>query len=406
MFNSLKKMEIMSIQNSLISYGNKFNSHVDFKENKNFISSSFGAWLLLATIAGSIPTEAYSESQKVNIENVLGSSIDDAYAKANTFLEKAPKSLKVLVTSWLAEKHIAADSIFSEWAENQKNNKLIDFCLGIPTQNEADTWTEEKTLGLIKKFPLEVLPSSDIISASVVALKVSWSAPFTETHNLKGMSFWKKDSFLLSSNKRHKHAIYDLDGILYALHAVESADTWGRRILVSSVIGPASIPSQEVMSVAQRIVAKDPDIQKVQLDKLSLGQLTDYIELTERSETIITNTPTSEYSAILPAWEVSSQIDVLKDGFSEVAEAFGKDVEVEVAQSAVAAYNLNGFEAAAVTAATFRTTGLPSYYEATVRIANITYSHPYAIVVHSDNKEYENVSLFTGWISEAADVEN
>jgi hypothetical protein len=48
----------------------------------------------------------------------------------------------------------------------------------IPTQQSLDEWTEERTLGLIRRFPLEVSADDALLLASALATKVSWEVPY------------------------------------------------------------------------------------------------------------------------------------------------------------------------------------------------------------------------------------
>jgi hypothetical protein len=47
-----------------------------------------------------------------------------------------------------------------------------------PTQEEIDRWTAERTLGLIKRFPIELTAEVVCLLASALATKVSWEVPF------------------------------------------------------------------------------------------------------------------------------------------------------------------------------------------------------------------------------------
>src|SRR5258706_15984594 len=48
----------------------------------------------------------------------------------------------------------------------------------MPAQEEIDRWTAERTLGLIKRFPIELTSDVVCLLASALATKVSWEVPF------------------------------------------------------------------------------------------------------------------------------------------------------------------------------------------------------------------------------------
>jgi hypothetical protein len=48
----------------------------------------------------------------------------------------------------------------------------------IPTVEQADAWAQERTLGLIKRFPITITPDVVCLLATALATKVSWEVPF------------------------------------------------------------------------------------------------------------------------------------------------------------------------------------------------------------------------------------
>src|SRR5262249_60252001 len=48
----------------------------------------------------------------------------------------------------------------------------------IPSQDEADRWAREHTLGLIERFPLKITDEIYLLLATALATKVSWDRPF------------------------------------------------------------------------------------------------------------------------------------------------------------------------------------------------------------------------------------
>lgn len=50
----------------------------------------------------------------------------------------------------------------------------------MPSQRDADAWAEDKTLGLIRSFPLTIDAFTRVVLASALATQVSWRVSHPE----------------------------------------------------------------------------------------------------------------------------------------------------------------------------------------------------------------------------------
>uniref|UniRef100_UPI001E555399 hypothetical protein n=1 Tax=Pseudonocardia sp. TRM90224 TaxID=2812678 RepID=UPI001E555399 len=272
----------------------------------------------------------------------------------------------------------------------------------IPSQDEADTWAREHTLGLIEQFPIQLHPAMACVLASALATRVSWREPFTAVSSDGFRSDWRtRVSTILRSPSDHQCAI---------IHHHSAGDVAVHRaiadnLVVTSVIAAEGVPAGTVLDAAYDVECHATDHSSRSLFSLPIG---------DGHAWTITESPGWErdesLTALLPAWSANSTHDLSDPrlGFAPAAHAlvelFGAANDWTAVQSAVARYHRVGFEAAAVTgmdAGGYPRPGLQ-------RNALLRFDRPYAVVAttwdHVRRGGWHVLPVFSAWITEPEEV--
>lgn len=295
----------------------------------------------------------------------------------------------------------------------------------IPTQEKADRWAAERTLGLIRAFPLEVTPEVVCILASALATKVSWEVPFHVVGAAElGPHRWGQSVTRVLRTPpdwRHRQFLTDTEGA--GPVAVHLGQARGGLLVGSVIAANDTISAASVLREAERIVTAEAT-QAGSVDRLSLFQLPlgsgPVWEITEESDRESGWFQGRErFTTVMPAWTAQTELDLGDSpelGFETAAGMIAKarqmdDWRFAAKQSAAATYNTVGFEAAAVTAvavaasARIEPAGLP-------RRAAIRFRHPYAVVAatHTDPRDpspscWRGLPVFSAWVAEAHNAE-
>jgi hypothetical protein len=397
-----------TLQN-LLAFNQNFHNAVEITD-KNYIASPLGAWLLLSCLAGGNPNNL-SQTEREQLESYLSpvasSNLERLLDIANQLLSSSPDNLTTAVNAWIKPTMVSEHT--DAWGRKQLNKPFNH----LPTQVELDEWAKKNSLGLIEKFPLDVNPDVWFIFANVLATKIKWNVPFArcEVQSLRDEKrsafsnhFGNVESLLLSgSSSKHVKGVFvdETDGELYVV--VENTD--GEGLVVSAVIAVnPSLNPTHVMGVAEEWFAELND----NLIELTVTQLVE--NHADKLGGVLNVSETHSFSdgmtVTLPAWEASSK-HALSD-FMPFAEASavigaGEGDEILAKQVAVAKYNLEGFEAAALSAVMAARTAMPPVK----KIVEALYSHPFAVVAGiKGNPEtvWNNVPVFTAWVQEACEV--
>jgi hypothetical protein len=120
----------------------------------------------------------------------------------------------------------------------------------IPSQDEADRWAREHTLGLIEKFPLQITNEVYLLLATALATKVSWDRPFEIAPGsaLGSASPWGNQLEYVLASPRH------MGYSPFVASTAQAGDVavhvgWARDgLLVVSAIAAADVPADEVLA--------------------------------------------------------------------------------------------------------------------------------------------------------------
>jgi hypothetical protein len=373
---------------SILGFSRMFHVALADKDDSNYISSPLALWLLLALQTGGEPSP--------KLEAILGIPSWEAYTTATWLLDTTPKQLAVATAFW----HDGSETS-RKLAELVKASGYVD--VGpVPTQEEADRWTEEHTLGMIKKFPATITPETYSILVNALATKFAWGEPFFVKQDPQLTSAWGVTSSLVDYNQSSSSTrIYEIDGEVFVSYTRTDE---GRDFGVTSVIAVnPDLSSTTVILTAEEIVAGvhgSGELVKTFAERAGLTS-SPVLSLVEKEGT-------SDYIVVsVPAWsaDATHNLGSLPGAMGSVGEVVPDSSGAGVAgvQRAYAKYDKNGFEAAAVTALS-RAGAFPQ--RRTVLATEVAFVHPYAVVAHSQNthSQWLGMPVFTAWVKEAEEA--
>ena len=188
----------------------------------------------------------------------------------------------------------------------------------MPSQAEADAWADRKTLGLIRKFPMEIDEFTRIVLASALATKVKWEVPFDvvpAAEHCGVASPWNGAvSRLLwdgSADSRAMIARTDAAGVVAVHCAVARED-----LTVVSVSGAPEVDRIAMLAGAYEVAATvcgEWGKGACSLFDLPLGAGHSW-EISEREVPVFVPEPRIERvaGAALPAWHVEGTLDLTR----------------------------------------------------------------------------------------------
>ncbi|HEY3088854.1 MAG TPA: serpin family protein [Jatrophihabitantaceae bacterium] len=364
----------MNIAPLIARYATRFHRAVDCEQH---VASPLGAWLILALAAPGATGAVRDE-----LTEVLGAPPDKARDAAAALLAKPHPALASAAAVWRRPEVAAA---LQSWLAELPSAVEVG---GIPSQADADRWAAEHTLGLIKRFPLEIRPDTVLVLASALATSVDWEAPFELAPSAELRSPWsERVSQVLRSVRQHEAYIASSPVGDVAVHTARSADG----LAVTSVIAERGVAPADVLAAAHGT-----------LPHRSLYEL----ELGDSPLWTVTETQGhgEQHTALLPTWSAQSDHDLMRPefGFPAAAQALVEllppaEYRAEAKQSALARYTRTGFEAAAVTAMAIRAVAV---IEGRKRTATLRFGHPYAVVARAIGGEWDGVPVFSAWVTE------
>jgi len=372
--------------------------------SRHHVASPLGAWLLVALCA-----PAASGAERRELIDVLGCEPQEAAAIAAGLLETPHPLVSAAAAVWNA-----AGMGDEQWlavlpASVERGP--------IPSQDEADGWAREHTLGLIEKFPLRITNQVYLLLATALATKVSWDRPFelAPASALGSASPWGQQvEHVLASPLGHQAFVASTaQAGDVAVHVGRARDG----LLVVSVIAAADVPAGEVLAAGHGLatdLALGLPVPKRSLFDLPLGDSPLWSVREERSHL----GAGESCHAFLPAWEANSMHELADPqlGFCAAAAALGRGDPWQAAQAAMARYTRVGFEAAAITAIGIALSArLPGRY----RTAEVRFCHPYAVIaVAADDSarrgtapsawsgRWNGVPVFSAWVAEPSEAGN
>lgn len=365
----------------------------------NHVASPFGAWILLAILVGG-NTKALTAEERAKLEDILGEPVESAYSAAKRLLSNVPEEVSLAVKGWVRD---LLKPEVGVWLSDLQNDG-IDAGLGMPTQDAADQWAADNTKNLIKKFPADVEnPDLAVLLASAVATKIKWAKPYNLVVNNSGA--WDGVQRLLHENKTNAFLFY-VDDELWAAHKKVSADGG---ITTIAILPPDGAERNLVQDVAYELSG---DLllgnNAIPLEVLGEG---DYGVATIVKQRGFSSDDT--YNVTLPAWDAESNFDLIDGvdvGFVDAAGVLGRyeGDAYNATQSAVASYDKEGFEAAAVTQFGLMRASSVMLPSSIALEASIIFDRPFAVIALStdlSNEDWFGQTLFTAWVAEAKESE-
>jgi hypothetical protein len=374
---------------------------------------------LCATLAGEDERDVWAD--------ILGADPLDAAGFAAGLLTEPHPLVAAGAGLWVRSAY--ATNRFHQWRAELPS--VIDSG-DIPTQEQADDWARQRTLGLIKAFPLEITDEVVLLLASALATKVSWEVPFevVPAAALHPSPWAERLQRVLQTPRAHAG-----HGHRQFLVATERAGTvavhlTGARggLLVGSVIASdAGRAAGDVLAVAEEIVTAEAraagSFSHLSLFDLPLGAGEVWSITEEAAQTAAPDGREEQIFSVLPAWSADTDLDLNDDalGFPDAARALAKvlvagDYDLVARQAATARYSATGFEAAAVTAIGLRMSAVTTR-TGIRRTAQVRFGHPFAAVAAAFDgsridpraapipTRWNGVPVFSAWVSEPCDAE-
>lgn len=390
-----------TLRSAVASYAARL--HAD--RSDHHVVSPLGAWLLLALASRAVP---HGDARRPELEMALGLQVDDAAALAEQVLTTAHPDVHSAVGAWVADP--ARSPGADQWLAGLPGGTTTG---SVPSKARLDAWTHEHSLGLIPTFPLDVDDSTALLLATVLAADIDWEWPFDEVEPERLGGPWaERGATCLASAAPHRVAIVRSADGLVGVHVARSVD--GLAVL-SAIAGDAAASPAAVHEVAHDLAGQDPtDWDRVSLFDLPLGDSGAWT-VTEQEVVATSAGDQEQVDAVLPAWDVTTELDLKADPLLGIRAAADGLVgllppqhapyETEAVQVCTASYTRTGFEAAAVSAIGIRAAAYAPGPEHRVRRreATVRFGRPYAVVAFTEGRgagdPWRRLPVFSGWIA-------
>lgn len=404
--NDSQQDAIHELPTLITGYSNKFHASVGAQSG---VYSPIGVWILLALVAPKTGGE-----DRASIETALGCDAHTAFQYATQLLSETHTAVSTAAVFW----SVADTTRFSEWKTFHDSLPPSVACGPMPTQQQANAWTQANTRGLIERFPIDVETALLVLANALVA-QVSWDNPFDD-YNIERLNadhvntgMFQKASKLLAAPWGHDRMLVRTKtcGIV-GMHGAYSKE---HDLYVCSVIANEQYDATKVHAAANEVVnAKASgtlDGVNVSLFSLSADEMESWNVTEKRRMTNNGSGNIETIHAILPEWEANNVHEIqAAPGVSEALRFIHSLVDVgeaiaEAKQAVKASYTKTGFEAAAVTTSgTCR--GIPIMEEVVERALTLCFNRPYAVVAiasqepNADPNIWDGAPVFSGWITE------
>lgn len=337
--------------------------------------SYLGLWLLLARFAP-LATGAH----RARLSEVLGAPCEDAAALAAGLLDAPHPTVVAALGAWSRAAVAATLPVaFDE----------------LPDQAGLDRWASEHTRGLIERIPLQIDPLTELVLATALVLQPRWTAELGTDEN----GLLVLDDGLQTI----------VDTSAAGLVAVAKPFSEDGVDVVSVIAAPAVSPT-DVWRAVDEVVAK-LNAGALWHGQSPGGNPADGHAWTvrETTETFIEwDAPDDDddylWRSHLPRWEAAVDSTLTAaPGVAELAASLREAAPelngpVECVQAATAAYDENGFEAAAVTAVAMAM-GAPQFVKRTIHRVEVTFDRPHAVVAVARGGAWEGMPLFHCWVT-------
>jgi hypothetical protein len=397
-------------------YANRL--HAGFGPDHHVVSP-LGAWMLVALCAPLADEEGRGE-----LAEVLHADPMEAAHFAAELLATPHPLVAAGAGAWIAP------AITTPTMEHWRDGLPAVVTTGdIPRQEALAAWAEAHTMGLIKRFPLDITPDLICLLATALATRVSWEVPFDVVDGSElGDSTWvtSVQCVLRTPQRYPQHRQYVAETDRAGMVAVHLTSARGGLLVGSVIAVDHEVPAADVLSVAQQIVTDEARVRgsvaTCSLFDLPLGEGAVWTITEQAVETESSDGREEAVIAVLPAWSADTTVDLDRESLGipaaarAIKQALGRtDLDYEAKQSAVARYSAIGFEAAAVTALGVLMS-LPQLRPGHRRDATLRFGHPFAVVAvacedrplfahAAASNPWHGLPVFSAWVSEAAEAE-
>lgn len=354
----------------------------------DFVCSGAGLWPLLGLLA-----TAADEAAAAELSAALGRPADTAGRDALELIDLLATGISTTAALGLWKRKLI--ELHDEWA-----SQLPDGIVGTLTDQAAlDRWAAEKTGGLIDQFPLQIQAGTALVLASALAAKVKWREPFdVEPRHARSRKPAPADRQSLSRSSFDLSIVSVLDDTVTRV-VVEGAGDVDVHLLIGGRMPPA-----DVLAAGLRELAGQAQIQPAADLRAGAGFAV---------QRIVSDTPQDIVQLSLPSFEIKVRHDLMENadlfGFRSLTDPVVSHLPklspdplyiAEGAQSVLARFFAEGFEAAAVTAFGLRVTGVPSS-EHQVNLLELRLNRPFGfIAVHRRSR----LAVVAGWVSSVFDT--
>jgi len=352
---------------------------------EDFVASGAGLWPLLALLAS-----AADETARAELVSAIGRPVESARQDALELIDvlRAGESTTAALGLW-ACKDIP---LHEEWVSH-----LPSGVVGTLTDQEAlDQWASRETDGLIKKFPLDLTPATAIVLASALAAKVKWCKPF-DSHPRRGQ---------VSRDDPGPPAEQWLNRVTYNLADAAVLDGAVTRVVIA---GDGDVDVHLVLGDSQPADALAAGLRELS----GKAQVRPAAELDGGPGFAVhhreSSRPDDMLHVKLPSFEIAVRHDLMKQadlfGLHAVSDRITSHLPLlspaplyvsKGAQSVLARFFAEGFEAAAVTAFGIAVTGAPPEDRYTITYVDVDFDRPFGfIAVHRPSR----LAVVAGWVN-------
>lgn len=375
---------------ALQAYTKDFYSKTEFGE-LNIVGSPLGSWLLLASIASSLDF-SNSPELKERTESNLHMSTEEAGNAVKELLASYP-ALNYVSQAW-STADLSSLPAVQKWVEA---NTLIPYEGAIPSQKQVDEWASTNTNDLIKEFPAQMNDATMLVIANIIYSKLAWKTKFKAVPAQEAMTSWGVEKVLNAVATRDILFFKNAEKDIFAIYEVKASGEYKESVRLVTCLSKEAKPTdlmEALTSVGtmETLLPNDESLLAISGDMFRVK------EVKQGTSPIVVE-------ANVPAWDASSEHALLETaglGYQQLAEAFreGSDgsFAVEAKQVAIAKFDKDGFEAAALTTMIMSRSAMPMFMQQTVYELN--FNKPFVFVSSSDN-----LPMFSGYICKAKEGE-
>ena len=366
---------------ALHSYSKDFYSKSAFKDSTNVVGSPLASWFLLASIARGIDYTG-NPALKESIESRLHMTVENAAQAVLDILKRYP-SLNYVVKSW-ATNDLEAIPAVEKWVDN---NTMIPHQASIPSQEDINAWAAKNTKNLIETFPITLDSSVEFLVANIIYSKLTWQTPFKPVFTSSEMSPWGVKTVLGATPEQHDVLFCeDKEGDIFAIYKLAARGVHKESMCLVTCLTRDAEPLElmEVMHKVDTMTVLLPS--DTRLNNSVKGMFVSGSESATKIE------------VRLPAWDANGNHNLMSSpelGYQDVMAALSrnakKSLQSEAKQVAVAKFDKEGFEAAALT--TVCMTRAAASFE---QLPQLNFTKPFVFVSY-----VERIPVFSGFVTEA-----